>query len=151
MDRERQYGFSLIELMAVIAVVGLIVAVAAPASMQFYRNTQERQAIRETMQVLASARERAMLRAQSVDVEINPGRRFISTEGKRYEFPAGVTVTGRGSRELNRDQAAVIRFYPDGSSSGGGIDIRRSAGAVTAVDVDWLLGRITQSRLAESP
>ncbi|MEM1190638.1 MAG: prepilin-type N-terminal cleavage/methylation domain-containing protein [Pseudomonadota bacterium] len=143
-------GFSLVELLAVLAIIGFLVAVAAPASVGFYRNTQERQAIRETMQVLASARERAMTGAQIVDVRVYPQQKRIETDRGTYRYPDSVSLVGRGSRELNEEQAAVIRFYPDGSSSGGGVDIQRSAGAVTHVDVDWLLGRISQSRDAGS-
>jgi general secretion pathway protein H len=141
-------GFSLVELLAVLAVVGFIVAVAAPASVGFYRNMQERQAVRETMQVFAAARERAMTSASVVDVRVYPQAKRIETDRGAYRFPDSVSLVGRGSRELNDREAAVIRFYPDGSSSGGGVDIQRSAGAVTHVDVDWLLGRISQSSAA---
>jgi len=143
-------GFSLVELLAVLAVVGFIVAVAAPASVGFYRNMQERQAIRETMQVFAAARERAMSSASIVDVRVYPQAKRIESDRGVYRYPDSVSLVGRGSRELNDREAAVIRFYPDGSSSGGGVDIQRSAGSVTHVDVDWLLGRIRQSSDAGS-
>ncbi len=146
----RGRGFTLVELLAVLAVIGFLLAVAAPASVGFYRNSQERQAIRETMQVFASARERAMTSARIVDVRIYPQEKRIETERGAYTYPSSVSLVGRGSRELNEQQAAVIRFYPDGSSSGGGVDIQRSSGSVTHVDVDWLLGRISQTSDAGS-
>jgi len=48
-----------------------------------------------------------------------------------------------GARELNRDGAGVIRFYADGSSSGGYVKLQNDSGMGVQVEVDWLLGRVT--------
>ena len=38
-------------------------------------------------------------------------------------FPESLDISGKTARELNRDGLGVIRFYPQGDSSGGEIDI----------------------------
>jgi general secretion pathway protein H len=74
-----------------------VLAAAVPASVRFYESMQARQAVRDTVALLASARER--------------------------------------------------RFYPEGGASGGGIDLQRRDGSGTAVNVDWLVGRVSQEPL----
>ena len=38
----------------------------------------------------------------------------------------------------------VIRFYPEGGASGGGVDIRHPAGGGVRITVDWLKGSVSQ-------
>ena len=38
----------------------------------------------------------------------------------------------------------MIRFYPEGGSSGGGIDMERPGGTGVRISVDWLVGRVSQ-------
>ena len=45
--------------------------------------------------------------------------------------------------ELNRDSLGVIRFYPEGGSSGGGIDLGREDGSGVRISVHWLVGRVS--------
>jgi len=50
------------------------------------------------------------------------------------------------ARELNRDAEGVVRFYPEGGSSGGDIDIARPDGSGVKISVDWLVGRVTHQK-----
>ena len=50
--------------------------------------------------------------------------------------------------ELNRRDAGVIRFYPEGGSSGGGVDIEIPGRHGVSIQVDWLVGRVTQEAYA---
>ncbi len=61
-------------------------------------------------------------------------------------FPESLDISGKTARELNRDGLGVIRFYPQGDSSGGEIDIIGKVRGVR-LSVDWLLGRVSQSLL----
>ncbi len=50
--RPRAAGFTLLELLAAITVVGILLAVSVPASIKFYESVQYRQAIRDTITLL---------------------------------------------------------------------------------------------------
>ena len=52
------------------------------------------------------------------------------------------------NRERLSDHEGAIRFYPDGSSSGGRISLRHGARA-TVIDVNWLTGKITSAERQE--
>ncbi|GAB5413099.1 MAG: prepilin-type N-terminal cleavage/methylation domain-containing protein [Congregibacter sp.] len=140
-------GFSLVELMVVLAIGGLLVAVAAPASMRFYDNLQKREAVREATQIFASARERALSTGRAQDVSVQPDARRIWSLSKETFIPEGLSLTVHGAAELNHARVGVIRFYPDGSASGGGVDIVRPDGSGTRISVDWLVGRVNQQPL----
>jgi general secretion pathway protein H len=52
------------------------------------------------------------------------------------------------SRDVTDDRRASIRYYPDGSSTGGSIRVQRPNGDGVRLRVDWLTGRVTQEPLA---
>lgn len=131
------------------AVAALLVAVAAPGAFRFYESNQYRSAVGELNAALATARYQAIARGQPVDLELLPDeRRFRVGQQKYKSLPEKISLNVIAAGELSPNrQTAVIRFYPDGSSSGGNIAIERERGGGVVLDVDWLMGRISQRRL----
>ena len=139
----RPRGFSLLELMVVLAIAGLLAALAVPNSLRFYTAMQAREAARTSVAILRDARERALSSGRIQDVQVRPVARRIWSERHDYQAPASLRVTVHGAAELNHADVGVIRFYPEGGASGGGIDLWREDGTGTAVAVDWLVGRVS--------
>jgi general secretion pathway protein H len=146
--QRRPRGFSLVELLVALAIGALLVAVAVPSSVRFYESMQLRQATRDAASLLAAARERALSSGVAQDVMVKPAARRIWFAGREITVPDKFTVTVHGAAELNLDDTGVIRFYPEGGSSGGGIDLTRDGGSGIAVNVDWLVGKVTSEPLA---
>tara|TARA_R110002110_G_scaffold415765_2_gene655202 strand:- start:54024 stop:54512 length:489 start_codon:yes stop_codon:yes gene_type:complete len=140
----RARGFTLVELMVAMAIIGLIVAATVPSSVRFYESIQYRQAVRDVITVLASARYAAVHRGVAQDVLINPQTRVLSFNEKVTRLPDGLDLAVHSVRELNRQQEGVIRFYPQGGSSGGGVDVERPGSRGVKISVDWLAGGISQ-------
>jgi len=140
----RQRGFTVLELLLVMVIAGMIMAVAVPSSMRFYESIQYRQAVRDVITALASARYDAVNSGQPRDVAIDPGHNTLELNGRRTQLPEQLQVAVHAARELNRDSQGVIRFYPEGGSSGGGVDIQRRDGSGVRVSVDWLVGSVSQ-------
>jgi general secretion pathway protein H len=147
--RATSRGFSLVELLVALAIAGMLMAVAVPASVRFYDSMQERQALRATLSIMAAARARALYSGRAQDVMVRPASRRIWFADRERRIPASLTMTVHGAAELNVDDTGVIRFYPEGGSSGGGVDLRRADGSGSSVNVDWLVGTVTLSTLGE--
>jgi general secretion pathway protein H len=137
-------GFTLVELLVALAIVGLLLALAVPSGLRFYETMEKRQAVREVLTLLATAREQAITSGEVRDVYIWPDTRRLALGATSRQLPAGLRLTVRGARELNQERAGVIRFYPEGDTSGGGVDIETGRGRGVSIDVDWLMGRISQ-------
>lgn len=144
----RARGFTLIELLAAITIVGLVLAASIPASIRFFESMQYRQAVREVITLLGSARHQAVSRGRAQDVIIDPATRLLTFNDKRKQLPDGLSLTVHSAREVNRERAGVIRFYPEGGSSGGSIDIARPGADGVRISVDWLVGRVSQEPYA---
>ncbi len=134
----------MLELLVVITIVGLLMAVAVPASVRSYESMQYRQAVRDVITALASARYNAINTGRAQDVAVDPAANTIELNGERTHLPEAFNVAVHSARELNRDRLGVIRFYPEGGSSGGGIDMERPGGTGVRISVDWLVGRVSQ-------
>ena len=124
-------------------VAGLVLAIAVPQSIIFYQSLQYRSAVRQTIGLLNSARYAAVAQGASRDVLISPVDGVVSFGDERAEFSDNVELAAHSAKEVNRDGLGVIRFYPDGGASGGGIDISRAGGQSVRIAVDWLVGRVT--------
>lgn len=141
-------GFTMLELLAAITIVGILLAVSVPSTIRFYESMQYRQAIRDVINVLSSARYKAVASGVAQDVAINPQDRRIAFNDKEFQLPAAMKVAVHGAGEVNTVSAGVIRFYPEGGSSGGGVDLERADGSGVRIAIDWLAGRVTHEAYA---
>jgi hypothetical protein len=91
------------------------------------------------------ARRVAVDHGKPMAVYISSSKRccWLSGEAISLEIPEQMLVEGEGVCRLNRD-IHVIRFYQDGSSSGGDLTLSISGRAVYAFRVDRLMGLVTQ-------
>ena len=137
-------GFTLLELLAALAIAGLVLAVSVPASVRMYESMQYREAVRELITMFASARYQAINSGFAQNVEIHPDLGELRLNRTVKKLPDGVSVFVESATELNLSNVGIIRFYPEGGASGGSVDIQRSSGAGVRVSVDWLLGTVTQ-------
>jgi general secretion pathway protein H len=147
-DRVSAAGFTILELLIAISIVGLVMAVSVPATARFYQSIKYREAIRDVITTLASARYRAVNTGEAQDVNINPETNVLRFNKTSRQIPDNLNVAVHSSRELNRDDEGVIRFYPEGGSSGGDIDLERPDGSGIKISVDWLMGGVTQATYA---
>jgi len=138
-----QQAFTLLEMMLVLLVAAIILGVSAPAMQRLIQSAQYRGAVSDIVSELNAARIQAIRTGAVTDVLIDPVARSIKRNQTVHELPESLELKVLGSRELNRDGAGVIRFYADGASSGGYVDVAHVNGRGVQVQVDWLLGRVT--------
>ncbi len=153
----RARGFSLLEVLVVVALLGLATALLV-RSLGLGLGGQ---ALRQTAGALAAdlqaTRTVAMLtgREQVFLLDV-PARRWQRPapggRGQREGgWPDTLTLLATVAREEQpRPQVAAIRFFPDGSSSGGRIVLRREDAALQ-LGVHWLTCRVRQKRVGDAP
>lgn len=141
--RATQAGFTLLEVIAAIAIAAILLGVSVPAMQRLYESSQYRGAVADVVGLLSSARYTAIRSGEAQDVVINPRSREVSAGRQVKSLPESVSVEIVGAAELNRDGVGVIRFYPDGGASGGFVSLTHESGMASQVQVDWLLGKVT--------
>ena len=144
--RNGSSGFTILELLAAITIVGVVLAVSVPSTVRFYDSLKYRGAVRDVISILGSARYGAVSRGQSQDVLFKPRSNQIVLNDVVTVLPAGVNLVVHSAASLNEGDTGVIRFYPEGGSSGGGVDVELPGAYGVAINVDWLIGSVSQSR-----
>lgn len=140
----RPRGFTLIELSVVLFILVLGLGVVGINIASGSHSAQLKAAARDIVSALRYARGQALISGQEVSVAINLGDNsyFISSRAKEYRLPGDIELTlVIAQDEFDADEVGQIRFYPDGSSSGGRITLEWGQSSYR-IDVNWLSGKV---------
>jgi len=156
MKRRAQAGFTLIELMIVVAIIGILAAVALPAYQDYTRKARVSEGILAASSCRTTITEVVQSTTSGGALPTNWGCEISAASGNQTKYVQTVTVAQTGDvsvtvQNIGGDAAGVITLSPSTSSTafsalsattGGGSPIAgwRCGGAGTTLPVKYLPG-----------
>lgn len=139
-------GFTLLEMLMVLVLVAGGYTLIARFAGGGVSGAELKSAARAVAAGLRDARGTAIARQEATALVLDLDQRTFQVEGQ----PRARTLPDRlqlrlytAQSEIVDDRRGAIRFYPDGSSTGGRLTLGGSGDSKLLVDVDWLTGRVT--------
>ena len=136
-------GFTLLELIVVLFIVVLGFSVVGINLSSGNDATQLKVAARDIVSALRFARGQALISHQETTVTLDLAENTYTVSGrdKIYSIPKTIDITVvTAQSELTEGQGS-IRFFADGSSTGGRITLELGK-AAWQIDINWLTGQI---------
>ena len=137
-------GFTLIELLVVIVIIGISMAVIAPNMGAGKQGAQLKAAARDIASALRYARGYALTtqKEATLSLDLTTNTYQITGKSKGYHLNDDIDLTLETAQsELNGEGLGKIRFFADGSSSGGRVTLERGE-KKWLVDISWLTGQV---------
>ncbi len=140
-DRATEAGFTLIEMMVVLAVLGLMIGIVVSRGPTRSATIDLNAASRILTDALRHARGQAILTDRPVRISALQARDALARTTRRDQ--AGPIELSLHSPPDDPHQDGTLRFNADGSANGARIVLTEGHEAVS-IGIDWLTGRITQ-------
>jgi general secretion pathway protein H len=137
-------GFALIEILCVLAIIGMLAAIILPAIPRATSRARLESYAVETAALLKADRNSALRRQIHVATRIDAASRSIRSgiTGRVIRLPSDVSLDAiLASRCADRNTGRSIDFFPSGMSCGGTIALSRP-GMGFEVRVNWLTGGV---------
>ena len=112
-------AFTLIEIMIVVAIIGLIAAMGIPSLLQMLRKEGMRKAVSDVTELLGAARADAILKNQNDYVSFRPAdNRLNSSIGRSVTLPDGIAMEAIGINlmDFSQTEESKVWFFPNGTS-----------------------------------
>lgn len=140
----RRAGFTLLELLVVLALTALLLAVTPPLFTAAFPGVEHKTAARRVAAGLRLARTRAIGMGEEIPfiVDVEEHRFEIGDGLGGGRLPEGIELElVTAESEILDAGLGAIRFFPDGTSTGGRVTLLRNDHGYQ-VGVDWLTGRV---------
>jgi general secretion pathway protein H len=146
--RDRIRGFTLVELMVVMVIISLVMGLVATSMSRSVSSAEARAASRQLVASIRYTRARAIIDKQEQVFQVDTENRSYQAPGrKQIDLPEGVDVTITTARsEVTSESVSGIRFFPDGGSTGGHIELTVNDREYR-VNVAWLTGETSLERI----
>ena len=138
----RGKGFTQLEMMVVLAIAALLLTVAPPLLSNLGSGAKLRSVAQQLVAGLRTVRTEAILnqRSEALTLELKAHRFIADGRSVSLSDKIHLALYTTQSGQLD-DDTGQIRFFPDGSSTGGHIKLSRKNRELF-VQVDWLTGRV---------
>jgi len=137
-------GFTLLELIVVLFIVVLGFSAIGINLSSGNDATELKVAARDIVSALRFARGQALISHQETTVTLDLTENSYTVTGRNKTYPISKTIdvtVVTAQNELNGQGLGNIRFFADGSSTGGRITLERGK-AGWQIDINWLTGQI---------
>lgn len=138
-------GFTLLEMLVVLFIMGLLVAQMLPSFSQGADTARLRASASDIADDLRIARAVAIRTSREAGLTFDQSSRSYGIPGskeiRQLADNIGLTITAVTWRVPGSAQAG-IQFFPDGSSTGGSIAVTQGS-RLYHITIDWLTGRVT--------
>jgi len=141
----RSRGFTLLELLLVLVIAATGYALVVRFTGSGVSGAQLKSAARAVAAGLRDARGVAIATQESAALNVDVEKRTIEVTGaaRPRSLPDRLDIKlDTAQAEVVDEKRGAIRFYPDGSSTGGRVTLATGERRFL-VDVDWLTGRVT--------
>ena len=111
-------AFTLIEIMIVVAIIGLIAAMGVPSLLQMLHKEGMRKAVSDVTDLLGDARAQAILKDQNTYVSFRPAdNRLDSSIGKSVTLPTASPwkAIGINLMDFSQTEESRVWFFPNGT------------------------------------
>jgi prepilin-type N-terminal cleavage/methylation domain-containing protein len=111
-------AFTLIEIMIVVAIIGLIAAMGIPSMLQMLNKEGMRKAVDDVTKLLGDARAEAIVKDETTYVAFRPAdNRLDSSIGKSVQLPDGVAMEAIGINlmDFSQTEESHVRFFKNGT------------------------------------
>jgi general secretion pathway protein H len=145
MFRDAQRGFTLLEMLLVLVIAASGYALVVRFTTGGVSGAELKSAARAVAAGLRDARGTAIATQRTAALTLDlEGRSFEVSGGRRpRSLPERLELKlYTAQSEIVDERRGAIRFYPDGSSTGGRVTVA-SGERKLLVDVDWLTGRVS--------
>jgi general secretion pathway protein H len=112
-------AFTLVEIMIVVAIIGLIMALSMPSLLQMIQKEGMRKAVSDVTELLSDARAQAILKGQNTYVSFRlADNQLNSSIGKSVALPDGIAMEAVGINlmDFSETEESRVWFYPNGTS-----------------------------------
>lgn len=143
-QNKRAAGFTLVELLLVITITVMAMAVVAPNLTSGNEASTLKSAGRDLASALRFARGKALTTQQEALMSLNLEENSYLVTGKEqvYKLSDDIDITlAVAQKEQDGTGTGSIRFFPDGSSSGGRITLELGQ-FKQILDINWLTGHV---------
>jgi general secretion pathway protein H len=141
----KEDGFTLLELLVVLVIIGLVLALIPGFMLRGQPGLDVDVAARALADALRETRSQAVLqnREQLFALDVEERLFRVGEQRASVQIDKNIAITFQTARSLlMSDTIGRIRFFPDGSATGGRIGLTLN-GRHAEVLVDWLTGLIS--------
>lgn len=134
-------GFTLVELLVVLVIASVVLTLVGTSISRNISGAEMRTAAQKMTASLRYTRTRAILdKEEQVFLVDTENRRYTAPKRPEVELPGDMKVALTTARsELTSEDVGGIRFYPDGGSTGGFVELEAND-RIYRINVAWLTG-----------